>query len=305
MPRPALSELQAVVAVAKHRSFRRAAAALGVSASALSHAVAALEQRMGVRLFHRTTRSVALSDAGERFLARIAPALGEIDAAIEDANAFRDSPTGSLRLNTSEGAARLLMPAILAFLARYPEVRLDIVTDGRLVDIVEEGFDAGIRVAELVPQDMVAIPCSPSLRFIVAGAPDYFARHGAPRTPADLRGHACIRSRYPQGGAVYRWEFAKRGQQQLIDVEGMLTLDNSTLLIDAALAGVGLIWTHEASIVHHLAQGRLVAALEDWCPRFPGLCLYYPGHRHVPAALRAFIEVLREHDAVLAVPAAR
>ncbi|QNH13867.1 LysR family transcriptional regulator [Xanthomonas sp. SI] len=303
MPRPALSELQAVVAVAKQRSFRGAAIVLGVSASALSHAIAALEQRMGVRLFHRTTRSVALSEAGERFLARIAPALREIDAAIEDANAFRDSPTGSLRLNTSEGAARLLMPAILAFLARYPEVRLDIVTDGRLVDIVEEGFDAGIRLAELVPQDMVAIPCSAPLRFIVAGAPAYFARHGAPRTPADLRGHACIRSRYPQGGAVYRWEFAKRGQQQLIDVEGMLTLDNSALLIDAALAGVGLIWTHEASIAQHLAHGALVAALEDWCPRFPGLCLYYPGHRHVPAALRAFIEVLREHDAAHAFPA--
>ncbi|WP_369940099.1 LysR family transcriptional regulator [Xanthomonas medicagonis] len=297
MIRPALSELQAVVAVAKQRSFRRAATELGVSASALSHAVAALEQRLGVRLFHRTTRSVSLSDAGERVLSRIAPALREIDAALEDANAFRDSPAGTLRLNTSEGAARLLMPAILAFLAHYPEVRLDIVTDGRLVDIVAEGFDAGIRLGELVPQDMVAIPCSPPLRFIVAGAPDYFARHGTPRTPADLRGQVCIRSRHPQGGSVYRWEFAKREQQQWVDVEGRLTLDNSKLLIDAALAGVGLIWTHEASIAHHLAHGDLVAALEDWCPRFPGLCLYYPGHRHVPAALRAFVQTLREHDA--------
>lgn len=294
MQRSGLVELNAVVAVSKHRSFRRAAAELGMSPSALSHAIAALEQRMGVRLFNRTTRSVSLSGAGEQFLSRVGPALSEIAAAMEAVNDFRDTPAGILRINTSEGAARMVLtPMVLTFLRRYPEMQVDIVTEGRLVDIVADGFDAGIRAINAVPQDMIAVPCSPPLRFVVVGSPAYFAGRKPPRSPADLSAHACIRSRFPSG-AIYKWEFEKRGVGQIVDVRGPLTLDNHNLMIEAALQGAGLIWTNEWSVAADLAAGRLVSVLDDWSPSAPGLCLYYPGHRHVPASLRAFIEVVRE-----------
>ncbi|MDB5971260.1 MAG: LysR family transcriptional regulator [Hydrocarboniphaga sp.] len=289
-----LFELNAVVAVSTHRSFRRAAGELGMSPSALSHAVAALEQRMGVRLFNRTTRSVSLSEAGEQFLARVQPALREISAAMEAVNEFRDTPTGTLRLNTSEGAARMILrPLVFEFLRRYPDMQVDIVTEGRRVDIVADGFDAGIREAENVPQDMVAVPCSGPLRFVVVGSPEYFARRKKPRSPADLAQHPCVRSRYPSG-AIYKWEFDKRGEQQLVDVSGSMTLDNHNLMIEAALDGVGLIWTSEWAVADHIAAGRLVRVLDDWCPTYPGLCLYFPKHRHIAAGLRAFIDVVRE-----------
>ncbi|HEY0197873.1 MAG TPA: LysR family transcriptional regulator [Rhodanobacter sp.] len=299
MSKAGLFELNAVVAVSTHRSFRRAAADLGMSPSALSHAIAALEQRVGVRLFNRTTRSVSLSEAGEQFLARVRPALHEIAAAMEDINAFRDTPAGTLRLNASEGAVRMLLtPIVFEFMQRYPDMQVDIVTEGRLVDIVADGFDAGIRTIETVPQDMVAVPCGPPLRFVVVGSPAYFATRRKPRSPADLAAHNCVRSRYPSG-AIYKWEFEKRGEEQAIDVTGSLTLDNHNLMIEAALQGIGLIWTSEWSVAEHIAAGRLVRVLEDWSPASPGLCLYYPGHRHVPAGLRAFIEVVREIAPVL------
>jgi DNA-binding transcriptional LysR family regulator len=294
MQRAGLLELNAVVAVAQHRNFRRAAAELGLSPSALSHAVAALEGRMGVRLFNRTTRSVALSEAGERFLAQIRPALRDIAQAMDSANAFRDTPTGTLRLNTSDGAAmQLLAPVVLEFLRRYPDMQVDLVTEGRLVDIVAEGFDAGIRLAETVPQDMIAVPCSGPARFVVVGAPEYFKRHRKPKTPADLLAHACIRSRMPSG-ALFPWEFERQGKALAIDVKGPLTLDNHHLMIEAALNGAGLAWLSQWGIADHLKAGRLIRVLDDWAPSYPGLCLYYPGHRHVPAGLRAFIAVIRE-----------
>lgn len=294
MAKSGLLELHAVVAVSAHRSFRRAAAALGMSPSALSHAIAALEKRLGVRLFNRTTRSVSLSEAGEQFLARVRPALQDIASAMEAVNDFRDSPTGTLRINSSEGAARaVLTPIVFEFMRRHPDMRVDIVTESRLVDIVAEGFDAGIRAAETVPQDMIAVPCSSPIRFVVVGSPAYFASYGKPRSPADLARHNCVRSRYASG-AIYKWEFEKRGEQQAIDVDGALTLDNHHLMIEAALQGVGLIWTSEWSVAADMAAGRLVRVLEDWSPAAPGLCVYYPGHRHVPAGLRAFIEVVRE-----------
>jgi DNA-binding transcriptional LysR family regulator len=303
MSRAGLFELNAVVAVSVHRSFRRAAAELGMSPSALSHAIAALEQRVGVRLFNRTTRSVSLSEAGEQFLARVRPALREISAAMEDINAFRDTPAGTLRLNASEGAVRMLLtPIVFEFMRRYPDMQVDIVTEGRLVDIVADGFDAGIRTIESVPQDMVAVPCGPPLRFVVVGSPAYFATRRKPRSPTDLAAHHCVRPRYPSG-TIYKWEFEKRGEEQAIDVTGSLTLDNHNLMIEAALQGVGLIWTSEWSVAEHIAAGRLVRVLEDWSPVSPGLCLYYPGHRHVPAGLRAFIEVVREIAPVLTKPA--
>src|SRR6201991_1163028 len=271
MHKAGLIELQAVLAVATHQSFRRAAIAVGMSPAALSHAGAALEQRMGVRLFNRTTRSVSLSEAGEQFVARIRPALGEISAAMEAANAFRDSPTGTLRINTSEGAAAMILESILLeSVRRYPEMRLDVVTEGRFVDIVAEGFDAGIRTLDDVPQDMVAVRCTGRLRFLVVGSPDYFKGRRRPKVPEDLLKHACIRSRLPSG-TWYRWEFEKRGEERRIDIDGPLGLDNHHLMVSAALDGLGLIWTNEGNVAQHVAEGRLVAVLEDWCPYFDGL----------------------------------
>ena len=294
MNKAGLVELQAVLAVAAHRSFRRAAIAVGMSPSALSHAVGALEQRMGVRLFNRTTRSVSLSEAGEQFVARVRPALGEISAAMEAANAFRDSPMGTLRINTSEGAAAMILePILLEYVRRYPEMRLDVVTEGRFVDIVAEGFDAGIRTLDDVPQDMVAVRCTGRLRFLVVGSPDYFKGRRRPKVPEDLLKHACIRSRLPSG-TWYRWEFEKRGEERRIDIDGPLGLDNHHLMVSAALDGLGLIWTNEGNVAQHVAEGRLVAVLEDWCPYFDGLAVYYPAHRHMSAGLRAFVDLVRE-----------
>lgn len=297
MRKTGLTELEAVLAVAREHSFRAAATALGMSTSALSQTVAALEARIGVRLFNRTTRSVALSEAGEQFVAQVAPALATIHTAMEQATNRRGTPTGTLRINTSAGAARQIMaPIVLDYLRRYPEMQLDIVTEGRMVDIVAGGFDAGIRLAESVPQDMVAVPFGPPQRFAVVGAPAYFAQHkrlSRPRTPADLQQHRCIRSRMPSG-AMYRWEFARRGESIALDVAGPITLDEPGLMLDAARAGVGLAYLSEWNVAEDLATGRLLRVLDDWTPPFPGLCLYYPGRRHVPAGLRALVDLIRE-----------
>ena len=294
MRRTGLIELNAVATVANRRSFRAAAAELGMSPSALSHAIAALEQRLQVRLFNRTTRSVSLSEAGELFLARIQPALREIFTAMEQVNDLRVTPAGTLRINTSEGAAeQVLRPVVLKFLKRYPDMRVEIVTDQRLVDIVAEGFDAGIRLAEAVPRDMIALPCGPDQRFAVVASPQYFKGRKKPLTPGDLAEHNCIRYRFSTG-ALFRWEFEKRGEELAIDVKGSLTLTSQTLRIEAAVAGLGIIYANESSVAKHIASRRLIRVLDDWTPPFPGLRLYYPGHRHVPAGLRAFIAVLRE-----------
>ena len=249
---------------------------------------------MGVRLFNRTTRSVALSEAGEQFLARLRPALGQIADAMDGVDAFRATPSGTLRINASEGAAAVILaPVVLAFLRRYPDMQVDIVTDSRLVDIVAEGFDAGIRAAEHVPRDMVAVACSGPIRFVVVGAPSYLAGRQAPQTPDDLHAHACIRSRL-QNGALYPWEFARGLETINIHPSGQLTLDNHHLMIAAALAGAGLAWTSEWAVQEHLDAGRLVRVLDAWSPATPGLCLYYPSHRHLPAGMKAFLAVLRE-----------
>ena len=293
MPKAGLVELNAVVAVATHRNFRRAATQVGLSPSALSHAVGMLEKRMGVRLFNRTTRSVSLSEAGEQFLSRVKPALREISAAMESVNEFRDSPTGTLRLVAPESAALMVMtPIVVEFLRRYPEMRVDIVTASSLVDIVADGFDAGIRLAESVPQDMIAIPCSPALRFAVVGSPGYFKTYGRPRSPADLLKHNCIRVRFPS--TIFRWQFEKRGESLVIDVGGSITLDSQHLIVEAALQGVGLAYASEFAVAPDIAAGRLIRVLEDWTPPYPGLSLYYPANRHMPAGLRAFINVVRE-----------
>jgi DNA-binding transcriptional LysR family regulator len=289
-----LFELNAVAAISAHRSFRAAATELGISPSALSHAIAGLEKRLGVRLINRTTRSVSLSQAGERFLARVSPALREIAGAMEDVNAFRDTPTGTLRINFKERAGHLILrPVVAKYLRLYPDMQVELTVEGRPIDIVAEGFDAGIRLAESVPQDMVAVPCGPDSRFIVVGAPSYFERKSVPRSPADLLAHECIRRRMP-GGKLYRWEFEKRGEEMALDVPGRLTLDNDGLMIEAALEGLGLAFVSDWWVADYLGDGSLQAVLEDWTPPFPGLCLYYPRHRHMTAGLRAFVDLIRQ-----------
>jgi DNA-binding transcriptional LysR family regulator len=296
MSKSGWSELNAVVAIASHLNFRAAAVELGMSPSALSHTITALEQRMGVRLFNRTTRSVSMTAAGEQFLARIGPALREIAGAMEAAHELAETPTGTLRINTSDAAARkILTPIILRYLARYPAMRVDVVCDGLLIDIVAGGFDAGIRLAESVPQDMVSIPCSPPARFVVVGSPAYLARHGVPQVPGDLLAHECIRGKLPSG-APLRWEFEKHGESVMVDVTGRLTLGGGDLWVDAALGDAGLAYISEWSATEPLRDGRLLRVLEDWTPSFPGLCLYYAGHRHVPAALQALVAIIREQN---------
>lgn len=289
-----LIELEAVVAVARRRSFRAAAAEIGLSTTALSQAVAELEGRLGVRLFNRTTRSVAPTAAGEQFVAQVAPALGAIRDSMEAVNRHRASPTGLLRLNTSAGAARqILSPIIFEYLRRYPEMAVDIVTEGRLVDIVKDGFDAGFRLAESVPGDMIAVPLGPRQRLIVVGSPAYFEGRAIPKSPNDLRQHDCIRIRLPSGG-IYRWEFERRDERLVLDVSGRITLDDTDLMREAALAGHGLAYLSAWWTAADVAAGRLVPVLDDWTPSFPGLCLYYPGRSHVPAGLRALVDVIRD-----------
>src|ERR1700721_3299121 len=300
MPQTGLFELNAVAAISARRSFRAAATELGISPSALSHAISGPEKRLGVLLINRTTRSVSLSEAGEHFLARVSPALREIAGTMEDVNAFRDTPTGTLRINLKErAAAQNLRPLVAKFLRRYPDMNVELALEGRHIDIVAEGFDAGVTLAESGPQDMVAIPCGPDSRFIVVGAPDYFASASVPRSPSDLLNHECIRRRMP-GGKLYRWEFERRGEEMAVDVPGRLTLDNDSLMVEAALEGLGLAFVSDFWVARDLAAENLQAVLEDWTPPFPGLRLYYPGHRHVTAGLRAFIDMLREESKLAA-----
>ncbi|CAE6843638.1 HTH-type transcriptional regulator PgrR [Paraburkholderia nemoris] len=294
MTKPTLADLAAFSAVATHRSFRRAAEALGVSRSSLSHAMLALERELGVRLLNRTTRSVSPTEAGEALLARLAPVLRDLDEALDAVADARGNPSGTLRINANESAARLLLKTVVPrFLKRFPGMSLDLVAEGRLVDIVEQGFDAGVRLGESIPRDMVAVRISDDLRFVVVAAPSYLAGRTPLITPDDLRSHDCIRQRLPSGKR-YRWEFRKHGQEVAIDVPGVLTLDHNGLMVEAASDGLGLAYVPESTARDWLDDGLLVTVLEDWCPFIPGLCLYYPGHRHVPAGLRAFIDVLRE-----------
>lgn len=297
MAKASLIELEAVAAVARVGGFRAAARELGQSSSAVSHAIAALEERLGVRLFNRTTRSVALSPEGERFVAEIGPALAAIDGAIENAGEHSAEPSGTLRINTSYGAARMfLTPLFLDYARRYPRVELEIVTEGALIDVTGQGFDAGIRLAEAVPPDMIAVPILREIRSLVVGTPAYFETCGVPKVPTDLYRHRCIRARMASG-KLYRWEFERRGEAVLIDAPGTLTLDESSLMEEAVLAGVGLSYLAEPGIAQHIASGRLVTVLEDWTPPYAGPCLYFSSRRHIPLRLRALIDLIRAHPA--------
>jgi len=294
MNKPTLAELRAFMAVAEHRSFRRAADLLGITRSSLSHTVRGLEDRLSVRLLHRTTRSVSLTEAGDGLLKRLAPLMSDLDAVLGDVAGEQGRPMGELRINGSEGAIRLLLQDIVPeFMARYPEVSLDLVAEGRLVDIIEQGFDAGIRLGEAVPQDMIAIRMSADLRFLAVASPDYLAIYPAPATPDELVSHRCLRQRLPSGKR-YRWEFRRHGHEMAIDVPGTLTLDNTQLMLQAASDGLGIAYLPEIYVNKAISEGRLVAVLEEWCPLIPGLFIYFSGHRHVPASLRAFIDLVRE-----------
>ena len=292
--KPALADLTAFSAIVAHRSFRKAADELGVSPSTLSHMMRTLEAGMGVRLLNRTTRSVSPTEAGDHLIARLQPVLRDLDLALQEVDSFRNRPSGTLRINASESAARLLLRSVVpVFLVRHPEMALDLVTEGRLIDIVAAGFDAGIRLGEAVPQDMVAVRFGGELRFLAVASPAYLARHAVPQTPDDLKNHACIRVRMPSG-KLYRWEFEKHGQELSVDVPGTLTLDHVELMAEAAADGLGIAYVPDRSARPYMESKKLVAVLEDWCPSIPGLFLYYPGHRHVPPGLKAFIEVLKE-----------
>lgn len=270
-----------------------------MSSSALSHAVAALEARLGVRLFNRTTRSVALSAEGEQFIAEVAPALATIRTAMERIDERRAEPAGILRLNLTHGAARMILsPLIFEYMRRYPQVSVDMVTEAAMVDIVGQGFDAGVRLQEFVPPDMIAVPITGSIRSIVVGSPAYFADRKPPKTPGELAAHNCIRRR-TGSGTIYRWEFEKRGQEVLVDVPGRLTLDEEQLMLKAALAGEGLAYLSDATTAHSVEAGLLRPVLEDWSPEYPGLCVYYPSRRNMSARLRAFIDLVRQNRSEL------
>ena len=293
MLRTGLTELVAFITIAEKRSFSLAARALGVSPSALSYTVKNLEKSLNVRLFNRTTRSVALTEAGEQFLRRVGPAIVDLQNAENEMLSERNRPSGLIRISAAETGAKPLIRHVLPdFLATYPDIHVEIVVDTRMVDIVADGFDAGIRVLEDVPRDMVAVRFGPDMRFAAVASPDYLSRHAPPKTPEDLHQHQCLRFRFTSG-TLYHWNLEHHGISKSFDAQGPMTLDNTNLMVEAALAGIGIAWVPEYHVVDHLAAGRLVRLLPEWSPTFPGLSLYYPANRHPPTALRLFIAAVR------------
>jgi DNA-binding transcriptional LysR family regulator len=288
-----LAELATFVAVARLRSFSKAAVERGVASSAVSHSIRSLEERVGLRLLHRTTRSVSLTDVGERFLNELQPAFGQIGRALDSLNDFRESPFGTLRLNVPGSIGTFVLQDVMGpLLRRNPGLHLEVVATDKLVDIVAEGFDAGVRFGERLSQDMIAVRIKHRLRFVVVGSPAYFQGRAIPRTPADLREHACVRYRFPSG-ALYNWQFERDGQEVDVEVNGPITLDDRELMIDAAVQGCGLAYVWEGRARPHIAAGRLIQCLDDWCAVDENLFLYYPSRRYVSAGLRALIELLK------------
>ncbi|MCF6103694.1 LysR family transcriptional regulator [Mesorhizobium muleiense] len=293
MNRTHLSQLAVLATVAQCGSFRGAAKELGIAPSAVSHAVSSLEARLGVRLLARSTRSVAPTEAGAQLLERLRPALSEIDLALESAVEARDRPAGNLRLTVPRTAAHLaLTPRLGAFASAYPDIVLEIVIEDRFTDVVEGGFDAGVRLGESLQRDMIAVRIGPNLRGAVVGAPSYFATMPRPRHPHDLVGHRCIRFRF-SSGILYRWEFEKDGEEIELAVQGPLILDEDHLIANAAADGAGLAFLFEDYVREALATGRLIRVLEDWCPPFDGFFAYYPSRRQMRPALRAFVDFFK------------
>jgi DNA-binding transcriptional LysR family regulator len=298
MPRENLNDLLAFVAVAKERSFTKAAAQLGVSQSALSHTVRGLEERLGLRLLTRTTRSVAPTEAGERLLRAAGPRLDEIEAEMAALSELREKPSGTIRITAHDHAVRaVLWPALEQLLPDYPDIKVEIVIDYGLTDIVAERFDAGIRSGEMVAKDMIAVRIGPDMRSAVVGAPSYLAKQARPKTPQDLTTHACINLRLPTHGGLYAWEFEKGGREIRVRVEGQLVFNGTAPMLDAALSGFGLAYVPEDTVQAHLANGRLIRVLADWCPPYPGYHLYYPSRRQPTPAFALLVNALRHRRA--------
>lgn len=294
MRREDLAGLTAFAAVAEKKSFTAAAAQLGISASAVSHAVRDLEARLGLRLLNRSTRSVNLTEAGERYLARVLPALRELAQAADGLDELRDSPVGLLRINVSRPAYKAVLAGRLAEFHRlHPQVQLELVVDDMLADIVASGCDAGIRLGETLHQDMVAVPVSQPLELVICGSREYFARHPIPNTPSDLRDHACIGFRFPSSGKLYDWELERDGHEVMFEPNAWVVANDAGVMLDLVRSGAGLACVLSNMVAEDLERGTLIRVLAEWCPPFPGYFLYYSSHRHVPAKLRALIDFLR------------
>jgi len=294
MTRQSINDLIAFLAVARERSFTKAAAKLGVSQSALSHTIRGLETRLGLRLLTRTTRSVSPTEAGERLLSSIGPRFDEIESELAALSEFREKPAGTIRITAGEHAAdAILWPALEKLLPHYPDINVEIIVDYGLTDIVAERYDAGVRLGEQVAKDMIAVRIGPDMRMAVVGAPAYFERRSKPKTPADLTDHNCINLRLPTYGGVYAWEFEKDGREVKVRVEGQLVFNNAQLRLNAALSGLGLAFVPEALVRQPLSDGRLVRVLEDWCAPFPGYHLYYPSRRQTSPAFALLVNALR------------
>ena len=294
MSRTNLNDMIAFTTVARERSFTRAAAKLGVSPSALSHTMRGLEERLGLRLLTRTTRSVTPTEAGERLLRTVGPRIEEIEAEIDALSELRDKPAGTIRLTATEHATeQILLPVLERMLTDYPEVKVEIVIDYGLTDIVAERIDAGIRLGEQVAKDMIAVPIGPPMRMAVVGSPAYFETHGRPQQPADLTEHNCINMRLPTYGGLYAWEFEKGRRELRVRVEGQLVLNSASTILKAAVAGLGLACLTEDTARACLDSGELERVLADWTPPFPGLHLYYPSRRQPTPAFAKLVELLR------------
>jgi DNA-binding transcriptional LysR family regulator len=297
MKREHLADLSAFAAVARELSFTRAASKLGMTQSSLSHAIRRLEGRLGLRLLSRTTRSVAPTDAGERLLRTLRPALEHIDAEIASLTALRDTPGGSIRVTAAEHAAQtVLLPALERLLPQYPDIQVEIVLDYGLTDVVAERFDAGVRLGEQVAKDMVAVRIGPDLRMAVVATPGYFSGRRVPRTPQDLHEHQCINIRLPTFGGLYAWEFEKGGRAVNVRVEGQLIFNTLGMRLRAARAGLGITFVPEDVVQPDIDAGRFVRVLNDWCAPFPGYHLYYPHRRQSAAAFAVFVEALRHRS---------
>ncbi|MGK3130302.1 LysR family transcriptional regulator [Pantoea sp. C8B4] len=293
MRRPSWHELQAIKTLGEQRSFRRAAEMLGLKRSSLSHLVKTLEQNLGVQLFQRTTRSVSLTDAGQQLIDRLAPLLNEMDEVLHDVSARRQQHAGTLRISASDAAISILLEKVVpGFCAEYPNIQLDLAAQGELVDITAAGFDAGIRLMEDVPQDMVAITLGGPLHFITVASPEYLASHPPVQQPQDLLQQQCIRHRLPSGKR-YRWEYARAGESSEIDVPGLITLDNNALMTSAAISGLGIAYVPSLYAEAALQSGQLVELLADWRVQSAGMALWFPPNQHQSMALRLFIDALK------------
>lgn len=289
-----INDLISFMVVARERSFTRAAAQLGVSQSALSHAMRNLESRLDVRLLTRTTRNVAPTEAGERLYQNLSPHLQEIEQEISALRDSRERPAGNIRLTAAEHSMNtVLWPRIKPFMQQYPDINIEVIVDNALTDIVDERFDAGVRLGEQVARDMIAVRIGPDMRMAVVGSPDYFARHGIPQTPHDLQHHRCINMRLPTRGGLYAWEFEQHGEPLRVRVEGQLTLNSLPQRLEAAEAGLGLAYVPEDTIADGVAAGRLQHVLADWCVPFPGYYLYYPSRRQHTTAFALLVDALR------------